>query len=178
MTIYIEPTSLTKYLCKVWKRLRKEKKKNAFDTFISGILSVYWGHMVCTWQKCHNMCNMIHLNMLSFFPTKRTDHLHFALSCCCFLKSSTKFARNRKKNEKKKRRRQNDEDKKKTHKHIFIFLVTFVLFHCILLSSCVTYVLSMHISEVCMCIVTIMCTAAHSWEYFCSMSRMPKEMHK
>lgn len=110
---------------KIKKRDRRwmtRRKKNAFDTFISGILSVYWGHMVCTWQKCHNMCNMIHLNMLSFFPTKRTDHLHFALSCCCFLKSSTKFARNRKKNEKKKRRRQNDEDKKK-HTNIFSFFL-------------------------------------------------------
>lgn len=89
------------------------------------------------------------------------DHLHCSISLKSYI-----FLRSTKMNEQKK------ISQKKTNKHIFIFLVTFVLFHCIFSFN---RIISLpYFVNMCFGIVTIMCTAAKIAviyifvrEYFC-----------
>lgn len=136
-------------------------------------------------EKCHNVqydSLRVFCDVVVFCSMLRSSHLH------CTVSSSVVFIL--RSSYKKKRAKMTTTKKNETkNKHIFIFLVAFVLFHCdFFLSSgvCHVEVCSVWVDEcehMCVClfvgIVTIICTAAHFVRvFFLQWFRMPKEMHK
>lgn len=143
-------------------------------------------------EKCHNVqydSLRVFCDVVVFCSMLRSSHLH------CTVSSSVVFIL--RSSYKKKRAKMTTTKKNETkNKHIFIFLVAFVLFHCdFFLSSGVCHVgvcsalacicMSGWVrAYVCVClfvgIVTIICTAAHFVRvfFFCNDSECPKKCTK